>query len=321
MGLALKSFLLLASAAVAACSTAASQPPPSLSPTKKGEALGAQPPIESLSLPPAEELAVFRRSGQLAQGGLSFWKTKPGSQIFLDGEPVPADGEGHFALGFDRDHAGSAELVVILPDGSEERRTLAIEDRAFPESRIDGLPPSKVTPYSDEDLTQIRREQKLKAQARATKTKTSYWRSGFAWPVYGRISGVYGSQRILNGEPKRPHSGTDVAAPPGTTPMQFQGTEIRAPSAGIVTLAREGMFFEGGLILIDHGQEIESAMLHLSRVDVKPGDVVVKGEVIGAVGMTGRATGPHLHWTVNWKGQPMDAELLVGDIREAYRAR
>ncbi|MEE4210508.1 MAG: M23 family metallopeptidase [Parvularcula sp.] len=316
-----KAPILLGAVFCAACSTGVTQPPPNLSPVRQGEALGEAPEIESLTLPPAEELAVFRRGGQLVQGGLSFWKTQPGSEVFLDGQPVPSDAEGHFALGFGRDHEGMAELLVVLPDGSEERRELLVESRDFPESRIDGLPPEKVTPYSDEALAQIRREQKLKADARAVRTTTSYWRSGFAWPVYGRISGVYGSRRILNGEPRNPHSGTDVAAPPGMTPMEFQGTDIRAPSGGIVTLAQEGMYFEGGLILIDHGQSIESAMLHLSRVDVKPGDVVAKGQVIGAVGMTGRATGPHLHWTVNWKGEPVDAQLLVGDIREAYRAR
>ena len=103
------------------------------------------------------------------------------------------------------------------------------------------------------------------------------------------------------------------------TAEEFIGTDVRAPSAGIVTLAEPDMFFEGGLILIDHGQEMESAMLHLSRIDVKAGDVVSKGQVVGGVGATGRATGPHLHWTVNWRGQPMDAQLIVGDISQARR--
>lgn len=300
--------------ALAAC--AADAPPPSLKPTAEQTRPEREPEasptlVEMPELPPLETQRVSQYRGQLVQGGLSFWETEPGSEVFLDGKPVPIDSDGHFILGFGRDHDVDAQLLVIFPDGGEERRTLPVGERKFQISRVDGLPPAKVTPYTDEQIKQIREEQALKAEARSRRTKTSYWRAGFDWPVRGRISSQYGAQRILNGEPRRPHSGTDVAAPPGTTPMEFQGTDVRAPSTGVVTLAREGMYFEGGLIFIDHGQELESAMLHLSRVDVEPGQTVTKGEVIGAVGMTGRATGPHLHWTVNWKGTPMDAELLV----------
>ena len=189
-----------------------------------------------------------------------------------------------------------------------------IAGRSFPESRITIQDDTKVNPYSEDDLAQIADERELKKQARQNRSQSSYWRAGFDWPVRGRISGVFGSRRIFNGQPRRPHSGVDVAAPPGTTPMEFQGTDVRAPTSGIVTLAQTDMFFEGGTIFIDHGQSLESALLHLSRVDVRPGQVVSKGQVIGAVGMTGRATGPHLHWTLNWQGQPLDPQLVVGPM-------
>ena len=122
----------------------------------------------------------------------------------------------------------------------------------------------------------------------------------------GRISGVFGSQRILNGEPKRPHSGVDVAVP--------AGTPVLAPAAGIVTLAENGMYFEGGLVLLDHGHWLESAFLHMSRVDVQPGQRVEKGDIIGAVGATGRATGPHLHWSMKWVGRLVDPQLTVVEM-------
>lgn len=259
------------------------------------------------------------RRGRLAQGALSFWQTEPGSEVYLGKRQVNVDADGHFVIGFERDEEGPVELLIVFPDGTEERRLLPVEERQFRISRIDGLDESKVNPYTKEQLDQIRRESAMKAEARATRSATSYWRAGFDWPVRGRISSPYGAQRILNGTPKRFHSGTDVAAPPGMTPDEFRGTPVRAPSTGKVTLAVTDFYFEGGLILIDHGQELETALLHLSEVLVKPGQIVTKGEVIGAVGATGRATGPHLHWTVNWKGEPMDAELLVPPMTPGMR--
>lgn len=259
------------------------------------------------------------RRGRIAQGAMSFWRTEPGAEVYLNKKPVKIDTDGHFVLGFDRDFEGNADLLIVFADGTEARRTLPVEKRAFNIERIDGLPSSKVSEYTPEQLAQIREESAAKAAARANPSSSSYWRAGFDWPVRGRISGKYGSQRILNGTPKRFHSGTDVAAPPGTTPAEFVGTPVRAPSTGKVTLAVPDFYFEGGLIFIDHGQDVESVLMHLSKVLVRPGQTVTKGEVIGAVGATGRATGPHLHWTVNWKGQPMDAELLVPPMPSSGR--
>ncbi|MEM9285330.1 MAG: M23 family metallopeptidase [Pseudomonadota bacterium] len=297
--------------ALVACASAADQPPPNLSPTRTSTDNDSADDLPELTeLGPSVEM----ERGSLTQGGLTFWRTEPGSEAFLNGRLIEVDRDGYFVAGFGRDYEGPAELRVIFPDGTTETRDLIVDDRDFPESRITIADDTKVNPYSPEDLAQIAEERELKNAARENVARTAYWRAGFDWPVRGRISGVFGSRRIYNGEPRRPHSGVDVAAPPGMTPMEFQGTDIRAPSSGVVTLAEPDMFFEGGTIFIDHGLGLESTLLHLSRVDVRPGQVVNKGQVVGAVGMSGRATGPHLHWGLNWNGQPLDAALVVGPM-------
>lgn len=244
-----------------------------------------------------------RLSGRMTQGGLVFGETEPGARVKLDGDPVMVGKDGRFVVGFGRDSALSALLLVELPDGAVERIALKIEDREFPVQRIDGLDQSKVSGFTDEQLEKIAADAEKKRAARVRSEDAAYWAGGFAWPAKGRISGVFGSQRILNGEKKTPHSGLDVAAP--------AGTPVAAPADGVVRLAEPDMYFEGGLVLLDHGHWIESAFLHLSRIDVAPGQMVKKGDPIGAVGATGRATGPHLHWSVKWTGRLVDPQLLV----------
>ncbi|MEK7265047.1 MAG: M23 family metallopeptidase [Pseudomonadota bacterium] len=244
--------------------------------------------------------------GELVQGGLVFGQTLPGAKATLDGEPLMVSDDGRFLLGFGRDHGKSALLVIRHVDGSVVRRALDIAPRAFPVDRIDGLDQSKVSGFTPEQLTKIAGDKEKKTAARATTDAAPFWSAGFSWPVTGRISGVFGSQRILNGEAKTPHSGVDVAA--------STGTPIKAPAAGIVRLAEPDMYFEGGLVFIDHGQWLESAFLHMSRIDVKPGDKVAAGQVIGAVGATGRATGPHMHWSLKWMGTLVDPQLVAGEM-------
>lgn len=241
--------------------------------------------------------------GNFTQGGLVFGRTLPGAKVRLDGEDVMVDEAGRFVIGFARDSALSALIAVTLPDGTIERVSLKIEDRDFPVQRIDGLDRSKVSGFTEEELEKIAADAEKKKAARQTTQAAAGWAGGFDWPAKGPISGVFGSRRILNGEPKTPHSGLDVAAP--------AGTPVHAPAGGIIRLAEPDMYFEGGLILLDHGQWLESAFMHLSRLDAAPGQHVEKGEVIGAVGGTGRATGPHLHWSVKWMGRLVDPELLV----------
>lgn len=253
----------------------------------------------------AGEIEKSKLDGNFTQGGLVFGQTVPGAEVRLDGEPVMVDSDGRFVLGFGRNAAETALLLVTYGGGEVERTSLEISDREFPVQRIDGLDQSKVSGFTEAQLEKIAADSAKKKEARKNTQNTAEWVSGFDWPVTGPISGVFGSQRILNGEPKRPHSGLDIAA--------GQATLVRAPADGVVTLAEQGMYFEGGLILLDHGQWLESAFLHLSALNVEPGDQVEKGQVIGAVGSTGRATGPHLHWSMKWHGVLVDPQLVVGD--------
>ena len=248
----------------------------------------------------------FSIDGDFVQGGLVFGQTEPGAKVRLDGDAVMVDQDGLFVFGFGRDSALSALLVVELPDGEVLRHAMEIEDREFPVSRIDGIDQSKVSGFTKAQLEKIAVDREKKKAARQKTELSAKWGDGFSWPVLGRISGVFGSQRILNGEPKRPHSGLDVAAP--------TGTPIKAPASGVVRLAETDMYFEGGLVLLDHGHWLESAFLHMSRVDVEPGQLIEKGDIIGAVGSTGRSTGPHLHWSVKWVGRLVDPQLLVGEM-------
>ncbi len=246
----------------------------------------------------------FTLEGDFEQGGLAFGQTERGAKVKFDGKDVMVDNDGRFLVGFGRDSALTSLLVVELPDGTVERRSFDVEDREFPVQRIDGLDQSKVSGFTEEQLAKIAADSEKKKAARKATQEIADWSLGFDWPVTGRISGVFGSQRILNGEPKRPHSGVDVAA--------ATGTPIRAPAPGVVRLAEEDMYFEGGLVLLDHGHWLESAFLHMSRIDVEPGQRVEKGDIIGAVGATGRVTGPHLHWSMKWAGELVDPQLTVG---------
>lgn len=244
-------------------------------------------------------------TGRAAQGGLLFGATEPGSKVRLDGENVMIDESGRFVIGFGRDHEKSALLLVTRPGGEVERIGLEIEDRDFPVQRIDGLDQSKVSGFTEAQLSKIASDKEKKKLARAETQSLADWAAGFDWPLKGPISGVFGSQRILNGEPTTPHSGLDIAA--------STGTPVRAPAAGVVRLAEPDMYFEGGLVFLDHGQWLESAFMHLSRIDVAPGQRVEKGDVIGAVGATGRVTGPHLHWSLRWSGALVDPILVAPD--------
>ena len=195
---------------------------------------------------------------------------------------------------------------MVFPDGRRERRVLRVEPRAYDIQRIDGLPPRKVTPRSKEDLARIEADVRMVRQARAIDDPRTDFLGGFRWPTTGRISGVYGSQRILNGEPRRPHFGIDIAAP--------TGTKVVAPADGVVTLVHPDMFFSGGTMIVDHGHGLSSAFLHLSRILVKQGERVVLGQPIAEVGSTGRSTGPHLDWRINLFDRRLDPSLLVGPM-------
>ena len=246
--------------------------------------------------------AATRLDGNLTQGGLVIGRTDPGSTVSLDDRTVQVGSDGGFILGFHRDAPATAVLVVTAPNGTAGRRTLAIAPRTFDIQRIDGLPPRMVTPPA-EVLERIRRENAQIADLRKIDRPEPLFRSGFVWPATGRISGVYGSQRVLNGEAKQPHYGVDIAAPVGTA--------IKAPADGVVTLAEPDLYYTGGTVILDHGYGLSSAFLHMSAVSVKVGDRLRQGDVLGALGATGRVTGPHLDWRMNWFDSRIDPQLLV----------
>jgi murein DD-endopeptidase MepM/ murein hydrolase activator NlpD len=244
-------------------------------------------------------------SGRLVQGGFAIGRASPGARILLDGTEVGrASVDGLFVVGFDRDAPATAELAAISQDG-EARRTLQIARGEFDVQRIDGLPEDQVTPTDPALLARIARETQRKNVGFSSRADLEGFVGGFVLPVKGaRLAARFGGQRILNGEPKRPHYGDDLAAP--------VGTPVSAPAAGVVSFAETGLHYEGGLIMIDHGQGLISLYLHLSRIDVKPGQTVAQGQLIGAVGKEGRATGPHLCWRMWWRGRHLDPMLLVG---------
>ncbi|WP_339915176.1 peptidoglycan DD-metalloendopeptidase family protein [uncultured Brevundimonas sp.] len=243
-------------------------------------------------------------SGAFVQGGHAIGRTWPGALIFVDGEALTtASADGVFIVGFDRDQSGSVEVRARAPSG-ESRRVIDIAPVTFPSTRVDGLPSTTITPSDPVLLARIRREVELKTEGFASRTDADHFRDGFVWPLETfRISSRWGSQRILNGTPARPHYGIDLAAP--------RGTPIRAPAAGLVTLSQPDLHFEGGLVLLDHGQGLITAYLHQSRIDVQAGQTVRRGDIIGRVGMTGRATGPHLCWRMKWRDRNLDPSLLV----------
>jgi len=243
--------------------------------------------------------------GSFIQGGLVVGQTVPGSRIELDGKTLAIGDDGYFLLGFGRDAKANSMLRVTSPDGTVESRSLEIASRTYRVQRIEGLPKRKVTPNPD-DVARIVADNRQIGNVRAKLTPQNYFSTGFIWPVKGPISGVFGSLRILNGKPKNPHNGVDVAAP--------QGTVIVAPADGVVTLSHPDMFYTGKTVMIDHGLGLTSVYAHMSAILIKDGDVVRQGTAIGKIGKTGRVTGPHLHWGVTLKRTHLDPQLLTGPM-------
>ena len=258
-----------------------------------------------LLLAVAVHAGTLNLEGEPVQGALIIGRTDPGTTINFDGNDVRVSSSGVFLLGFGRDAPQSARLDAVFPDGSSVRRNLQVAQRKYNVQRVDGLAPSRVSP-SEQDMVRIRKDIADAKKARARDDPREDFLGGFVWPAKGRISGVYGSQRILNGKPRRPHYGVDVAAP--------VGTPVHAPADGIVTLASKNMFFSGGTLIVDHGHGLSSSFLHLSAILVKEGQRVRQGDPIAKIGATGRATGPHLDWRMNLGRDRLDPQLLVGPM-------
>ncbi|MDJ0738678.1 MAG: M23 family metallopeptidase [Gammaproteobacteria bacterium] len=264
------------------------------------------PPLAAATATAAD--AWYALDGQLVQGGLVYGRTAPGSTVLQDGQEVRVSKNGDFLLGFTRDAPPTSQLEIRLPDGRNVTRTLDVARREYRIQRIDGLPKRTVTPRKPEDLARIRADAAAVGKARRRDDDRQDFLVGFVWPVLGPVTGVYGSQRILNGQPRRPHYGVDVAAP--------TGTPVHAPAAGLVTLAVPDMFFSGGTLIIDHGHKLSSSFLHLHRLHVKAGDYVEQGDLIAEVGATGRVTGAHLDWRMNLRDRRIDPQLLVPPMPE-----
>ena len=257
-----------------------------------GTALAAEPATQS----------GFGLRGDFEQGAAVFGHTDPAAAVMLDGRRLLVTPQGDFVFGFDRDAGADAELSVALPGQPAQVKHYTVRKRDWNIQRIEGLPPKLVNPPPETER-RIAEEAALIKAAHERDTAIADFAEPFEWPARGRVSGVFGDQRILNGVPKQPHYGVDVAVP--------IGTPVHAPAGGIVALAQPDLYFTGGTLIIDHGHGLSSVLVHLSRLLVKPGDRVERGQLVALSGMTGRATGPHLHWGVYWFGAHLDAQRLV----------
>ncbi len=264
-------------------------------------ALAAGPPASALEL-----------AGEVVQGGLVRGQAAPGSEVRLGDRRLRLDDQGRFLFGIGRDERGPLRLQLRRPDGRREIRELAVRQRRFAVQRIEGLPPRQVEPLPA-DLVKIKADQAKLNAARRLDSAEDGFASAPVWPALGPISGVFGSQRILNGKPRAPHRGLDVAAP--------SGTPVGAMAPGVVVVAVPDMYFTGGTVVIDHGHGLSSLYAHMSELRTEVGQRVTAGQMIGRVGATGRATGPHLHWGVFWFDQGLDPALLIGPMPDPLPAR
>jgi len=242
----------------------------------------------------------------VSQGALVIGKVPPRSKVRYADRDLLVSEHGDVVFGVGRDEKGPVSVDVREQNGHRDHVEIAVTPRDWPVERIEGVPPETVEPPPD-IAERIKREQARVVAARTRNDARDDFLLKFIWPVEGRISGRFGSQRVyvVKGKdvPKSPHPGMDIAVP--------QGTPVKAPAGGVVTFADSSLYLTGGTVLIDHGRGVSSNFLHMSRVDVKVGDRVEQGQIIGAVGMTGRATGPHLHWGMNWFDVRLDPLLLM----------
>ena len=243
-------------------------------------------------------------AGIFEQGGAVKCKTFPNARVEIGGVKVKADQDGYVILGFDRDAPAQEKIVVHFGENSAFSKTFDIAPRKYTISRIDGLPPSQVSTFTDAQLQRIRASSARKKKGFSSREKTMWFKDGFDYPLKSFTkTSPFGAQRILNGEAKKPHYGVDIAAP--------VGTPIYAPADGVISLADDDLYFEGAMVLIDHGQGLISMYLHMSAIDVEPGQEVKRGEKLGEVGSRGRSTGPHLCWRLKWRNRHLDPELLT----------
>ena len=249
------------------------------------------------------ELNAVELKGKFLQGHYIIGKTDPAAKIIIDKKQVKVSKEGYFAFGIDRDRKFDLTIIKIL-DGKEKKFIKKVLKRKYNIQRIDGLEENKVTP-PESVYKRIKKENNKIGEARAINSDLSFFKNQFIMPVKGIISGVYGSQRILNGKPRWPHYGIDIAAK--------KGTMIKSSGSGIVTMAEDDLYYTGGTIIMDHGHGISTIYSHLETVLVSVGDPINQGDIIGTVGSTGRSTGPHLDFRVNWFQTRLDPMSVLNN--------
>lgn len=250
--------------------------------------------------------------GQFTQGALVRASVPVGTRVTLNGQTVNVSPAGDFAFGFDRDAELSQELVLVYPDGLTETKPLTLTKREYDIQAVTGISKKIMQPDPQDVARAAKDSQQVKA-AREISSELTAFTSAFIWPLTGRISGVYGSQRIYNGNPGNPHFGVDVAAKTGTV--------VVAPADGVVTLSVPDMFYSGGTMVIDHGYGVSSSFLHLSKLYVKEGDAIKQGQAVAEVGATGRASGPHLDWRLNWYQMRLDPATIVPPMSSVLPAK
>ena len=259
----------------------------------------------------AADPALSLIRGEAVQGGLMVFQLSQGITVTLDGTSIPVTPAGFFVIGFHRDDVDPITLTLTSIAGKTHKHIVTPRLRDYDVQRINGLNRNQVTPPED-TIARIRQDIKTVKNARATLSFFSdAIDNGFSWPSPGRITGVYGSQRILNGEPRQPHYGIDIAA--------AEGTPVSASADGIVTMATD-LYFTGGTIIIDHGYSLNSTYSHLKNLKVSEGQTLHRGQVIGTVGSTGRSTGPHLDWRINWGKKRLDPMLLADPYQPSVPA-
>jgi len=247
------------------------------------------------------QVYALELKGTFEQGSLIIGKTNPSNEIYVDQKKLKVSKEGYFVFGISRDRKKNI-IISIGEDNKASQVIKSVKSRKFKVQKIDGLPKRKVSP-NDEDMKRIRKEGKLIAKEKNVNSDLSFFFKDFIRPVDGITTGVFGSQRVLNGKPRRPHYGIDIAA--------AKGTKIKNSNSGNVLLAANNLFFTGGTIVIEHGHGLISIYSHLDKIFVKKGDFVKKGELIATVGSTGRSTGPHLDFRLYCRNIPVDPDLVI----------
>lgn len=243
--------------------------------------------------------------GEWQQGGLIIGKVPEGAMVEYAGRKLQLSPKGEFVFGLGRDAKPVATLIVIAPDGARTEHQFAVKQRKYNIQKVTGVPQRTVEP-DPAQVERAKREAQMANDARKADLPLRFFSQSFQWPLIGPITGVYGSQRFYNGVPNAPHYGVDIAKPVGTI--------VKAPAGGVVTLVHQDMFFSGGTLIIDHGHGVSSTFIHLSEILVNKGDEIAQGQAIAKVGKTGRATGAHLDWRMNWFEERIDPQLLVGSM-------